>query len=442
MTDTLTPLAAPGTFPVPAGRGRWRLTLHTRTFFTDDVHAAAGPTANQTILAELTNAAGRQLVQQWNTPAQLTFTVDGHTPAAAVIAELQHDIYAWRWDDQTGADVCVFRGVIDHSEDQIDEQSHTVTFTCHDYLAMIGRRVLLDGTQNYVFTGFDQDRLAAQLIAWGNGSYIGATPGSYLPVGVCAVDPTGATRAWTGINVARTYMGGQALGTGLDDLCRSVSFDYDIIPEPQVPDSLPAWSFVNVGFSGIGAGRDAIRIFYPRQGVTRTDLALVYGSTVSAVHRTVDSSAYANYVRVLGNNGTATTTAAQLYSHTQNSDAAGTTVGLWEFADNAPDVTLQATLDQQAAADLAYYGVLTPTYTLTMRPGAYSWGFPNMGDTVPLVVQSGRLNVNTNVRVVGITYNVGDDGQEDVTLTVGRPPQTLGGILNATQADVNALARR
>ena len=44
-----------------------------------------------------------------------------------------------------------------------------------------------------------------------------------------------------------------------------------------------------------------------------------------------------------------------------------------------------------------------------------------MGDVVPLIVQSGRLNVNTNVRVVGITYAIGDDGQEDVTLTVGRP---------------------
>ena len=54
-----------------------------------------------------------------------------------------------------------------------------------------------------------------------------------------------------------------------------------------------------------------------------------------------------------------------------------------------------------------------------------------MGDVVPLIIQSGRLNVNTTIRVVGITYDIGDDGQEDVTLTLGRPDTTLFDIFTA-----------
>ena len=43
-----------------------------------------------------------------------------------------------------------------------------------------------------------------------------------------------------------------------------------------------------------------------------------------------------------------------------------------------------------------------------------------MGDTVQLVVDSGRLHTKEWVRIVGITYDIGDDGQEDVTLEVKR----------------------
>jgi hypothetical protein len=105
-------------------------------------------------------------------------------------------------------------------------------------------------------------------------------------------------------------------------------------------------------------------------------------------------------------------------------------------------VNLTATLAQRAQGDVALSGVLTPVYTLTLRPGTYTFGAFGIGDTLPLIVNSGRLAVNTTVRILGITWNVGDDGQEDVTLTVGRPPTTLANLLAANNRDVNALNRR
>ena len=65
-----------------------------------------------------------------------------------------------------------------------------------------------------------------------------------------------------------------------------------------------------------------------------------------------------------------------------------------------------------------------------------------MGDTLPLIVQSGRLNVNTTVRVMGLSFEPNDDGDEIVTLTVGRAPTSLVDILGAQAADIRALSRR
>ena len=64
------------------------------------------------------------------------------------------------------------------------------------------------------------------------------------------------------------------------------------------------------------------------------------------------------------------------------------------------------------------------------------------GDVVPLVVRSGRLDVNTTVRVVAIGFAVSDDGAEDVEVTVGRPALQLADLFTRADRDADALARR
>lgn len=53
-------------------------------------------------------------------------------------------------------------------------------------------------------------------------------------------------------------------------------------------------------------------MFYGAQGVSRTDVVLAYGSTISAFTRTVNSTNYANYQRVIGDNTAAGEGAPQL----------------------------------------------------------------------------------------------------------------------------------
>lgn len=432
--------------PVPTGRGRWRLTLHRRAF-------SQPLSASDTGIAELVDARGRQLVQQWNQPASFTFTLDGHSQAAALIQELGTDVIAWRWNETLGYDQQVFRGIIAQSEDQITEQSHTVTFTAHDYLAVLSRRFYASATAQ-IWTALDQDWVAIYILAWAVNPPAATnanpgvplppsdpahpfTTGAFLPIGVSWRNPDGTYRSTaSGVLRDRTYFGGQNWGTALSDLAATIGgFDFDAYPTTDA--NHPAGP-------GYPAGIDALRVFYPQQGISRTDMALVYGSNVSALTRTVSSDNYANYTRALGNNSNSDPTAAQLYSNSWNVDANNVTVnpvGLWMLTDDAADVTLQPTLDQKSLGDLAYNGTLIPTYTLTLRPNTYQMGSPNMGDTVPLVVNSGRLNVNTAVRVVGITYDIGDDGQEDVSLTVGRPVVGLTTLLSG-RPDIDALTRR
>ena len=442
-------------YPIPQGRGRWRLTLHNRAF-VDTATASS-------IVTELSTARSRRLEQTWGAPAQLSFTIDGRDPAAALIRELQTDVMAWRWDDQDGAtfyspfgcDRPLFRGVITQTEDEVTEQSHVVNVVCQDYLAMMSRRIY---TTSPTLTQYDQDQLAQTFVNVSvhpqSGSGITFDPGGYLPLMAQGVNPDGTSRpALSGVLRDRTYPAGADMLTTLDDLSKVIGgFDYDIVPYGlQGLWPMPALPNNPIGSLTQTPWRDRIRIFYPYQGVQRSDCPLVYGSTVSSFTRTVTSADYANYWRVIGDTppGAADGT-PPMYSEQWNSDANNVTVnpiGLWMETDNAADVNLQATLDQKAQGDLAWTGLLTAgispsSYTVTLRPGAYRWCSPNMGDICPVVIRSGRLNLNDNVRVLGIVFDIGDDGAEDVSLTISRPTRTLTQLVTQADRDADALTRR
>jgi hypothetical protein len=449
---------APGAYPIPANRGRWRLTAHRRQWSRPTGGPTPPPAWQSTIVAELGSAYGRRLDQQWNAPATLTFSLDGRRDEAALARELATDIYAWRWDDTQGADVAVFRGIVDHSEDQISEQSHAVTFTAHDYVAMLDRRYMTAKTQA-VYTATDQDALAAGFVLDAGGNpypnWNGHGAGSYLPIAVAVCNPDGTARGFSGVARDRTYPGSSTYGSLFDQLAKvQGGYDYDVIPETRTAGLQTIGSNLSpleldaavdpraLVLQPFPPQTDALRVFYPYQGVARSDLVLEYGATVATVARTVNSPDYANDVRIVGNKASSDPAAPQLASSASNADAGGTDVGSWGISESASDVSVQVTLDQRAAGDLALYGILVPAYTLGLRPGAYAYGTPNMGDTVPVVIQSGRLDVADYVRVVGITYTIGDDGDEDVALTVGRPLPKFTGLLRKADRSIDALTRR
>jgi hypothetical protein len=423
-------LEAPRAAPLPAGRGRWRLTLHDRTF---GAYGTPAPTWGQTILLEIDDARGRRLEQSWDSGATLTFTCDGHSPCAAMILELQHDVMAWRWSDTDGRDVCMFRGPITQAEDQLTADTHTVTYTAHDYLAMLERRMFTALTA--AAYNVDQDTLVSALVQLASQQVTISGPAlsSYLPLIAARVDGAGAPRALSGQVRQRSYYGNATLLETIDALAKvQGGFDYDVLPAPEA------------AALGGPAGTDVLRVFYPAQGVFRADLALVYGANVQALTRTVNSADYANYVRELGNAASSDPAAPQLARDAWNAEAtsAAPAVGLFMLGNNLADVTDPTTLAQHAAGDLGISDDLEPTYTIDLTPGAYQYREPNLGDTLQLVVQSGRLDVNTVIRVLGLSYDVGEDGNENVSMTVGKPLPTLRGAFRRMNRDISALTRR
>jgi hypothetical protein len=435
-------------YPIPVGRGRWRITIHARDYQAGGFNVDGQP-ANATQLAELFHARSRRIEREWCKSATITFTVAGDDPAAPLVKELQTEAFAWRWDDWAGRDVCVGRFIIDHSQDVISEQAHAVVFSGHDYIAMLERRRIV-AVNTYDATE-SQDRVVENLVySYAVNSGHNANdptqgtflPGSYLPLAVARANPDGTPRTTDGPQRTRSYEPGAEVFALIDDLSKVINgFEYDLCPMPEVP----------AGYSSSiwGANKknkDAFRVFYPTQGVERDDVALVYGGNVAALSRTVSSADYANRVWAVGNNQSHTVDPGyplyQMFSDKYNASASQTAGGLWMDVLNAPDVNVQATLDEQAQGAVALAGVLRPSYSLTLRPGSYRYGFPNIGDTVPVIVQSGRLDVDTTQRIMAITYDIGDDGDETVGLTVGQPTPSLGRNAKRQRDTLDALNRK
>jgi hypothetical protein len=422
---------------VPPDRSRWRLTVHRRDF---------GPVAysGATGITELSDARSRRLELALNAPAKLTFTVDGRSAGAGYVHELTTEVMAWRWDPELGRERLMFRGIVAQSEDVISENgAHSVNFTCHDWLAVMNRRYLTN-VADWTQTGRDQDDWVADLLALAS-SVTGSggtpyTPGSHLPVVLELVNPDGTARSSkSGRLRDRTYAGQQSIGSAVTDLGACLDgFDLDVLPAAD------------------SRGYDLLRVFYPSQGVTRADLVLAYGSSVSALTRSANSVNYANYWRLIGDNGGGSGdrggwtsgpagSTPQLWAESANADANDVgriPVGLWMAVANESDVSVASTLQEKADGDLEDSGILVPSYSLTLRPGWYRPEHPAMGDTLGLVVRSGRLDVSSTVRVQALRFVIGDDGQEDLELDVGRPRVTLTALFRQTKRDVDALARR
>ena len=58
------------------------------------------------------------------------------------------------------------------------------------------------------------------------------------------------------------------------------------------------------------------------------------------------------------------------------------------------------------------------------------------------MIRAGRLDDAGEIRVIGLAYSIGEDGDETVEVTVGRPRTTLGDYLTQSDKALDALTRR
>lgn len=361
------PTTAP-ILPVARPRNRWQLL--------------AGPATGGHQLS-LTEAAGRSMRFKLTEPSECGFTLDGRHPQAAAVEELTTDVHVL-WTPASGPTRILMRGRVGDTGDDLNEAQHTVQFAVLDYRAVLGRRRLYtSSTKTWAAT--DQAEIAWQLIQQTqtrSGGDLGISKGSGNP---------------TGIARDRTYEVGDSIGERIQELSEVIDgFDWDITPT--------------------SASALALDIWHPQRGTDR-GVVLEYGGLVARVRREVNTSEYGNALRYTGKTDPPLT-AQEL----EAADIATAAQGRWDLVFGDDGLTTQAALNDRAAWQLSQSQVIRPAYTLTLRQGA--WDGPDhiwLGDTVRIVIRSGRLGVDTTARVYEIGIGLGDDGSEAVEVTVGAP---------------------
>ena len=311
-----------------------------------------------------------------------------------IITELASDLIIYRNKNK------IFRGRITYSQDGIGPDRHTVSISATDYFELLKRRILY---QDLNYTNIDQSTIAWNLI-----NYTQGLSGGNLGI-------TRGNGQSTGVTRDRPYEAGQNIGELIENLSEVINgFEYEVTPDL------------------------AFNVFYPQRGVQK-DVVIQHGKDIIIVNRTVSSQDFANAIRM---NGTEKDDNPAPVATRSTANIGTTPEGRWDKQIGLSDVSVQATLNQRADQELINSGELRPSYALELRDK--SWRGPEhywIGDTVQLIIKSGRLNVVQQVRVLKLSLTVNSDGSERVDLTVGALPPNLNRRIRNYETRLTQLER-
>jgi hypothetical protein len=107
------------------------------------------------------------------------------------------------------------------------------------------------------------------------------------------------------------------------------------------------------------------------------------------------------------------------------------------------DLKEDDTVEERLEHKLDVAQVLQPSYSVTLAPDIWTPDVAWLGDTTGVVIQRGRLNVDTAERVEEVTVTLDDNGDDTVTLSYGVGRRTnLAHILRRQGARLHNLERR
>jgi hypothetical protein len=359
-------------FPVlPKPKGPWRF-----------VYGPPQPVGG--ITAEILQAQNKTLTLRTEPGQnhQCSFDVDGRSPAAADIIELETDMMV------LFGDKIVFDGRVGDSQDTLTAGAHRTVINAYDYREVLRRRAILPG-DTVSWTNKDRSDIAWAMIQATQGR-----PGGNL----------GISRGLDQDLGGQTYTAqlGDYIGDDIDSLAQlDPPFEWQINP----------YSVADLRFD----------VYSPELG-TDNGVVITYGDNrIAQITRKVDPSSFADAVYVTSSasvSGTKTLTP----QHLESSDIGTRPEQRWDAVFGNQDQT-QATLNADAMGLLNSAQVVVPSYEVVLHPGAWDgpdWLF--LGDVVTLQISSGRLQVNEKLRVVEMSFAISPDGIETLTLTIGAIP--------------------
>ncbi len=316
---------------------------------------------------------------------QASFDIDGRSPVAAAIVELETDVFVLYGDG------ILFDGRVGDSQDTLTASAHRTIINAYDYREVLRRRAVLPGDK--VSWGTSTARSS---IAWTMIKATQARPGGNLGISQGVLQDTSNALP------SFTAQFGDYIGDDIDSLAQlDPPFEWEINP----------YGLADLRFD----------VFSPSKG-TDNGVVLAYGDhRISQITRKADPSTFADCVYVTSSasvGGTKTLTA----QHLEDPQIGARLEQRWDSVVGTQDQT-QETLNAHAAGLLQTLQVVIPAYEVTLRPGAWDgpdWLF--LGDTVTLQISSGRLAVNEKLRVVEMSFAISPDGIETLTLAIGAIP--------------------
>lgn len=358
--------------------------------------------------SDLTAATGKKVSIFLDQPHEISFSMNGEHPEAQLVEELMSDVVA-SFDDGTGAgQQKLVRARVGPTSDSGNETSVDCTFRALSYRDLLNRRILYT---NKSYAALYSGGLEA--IGWDLITAAMAPDGGNLGI---SRGTTGGTTASGSSNPSIDLEAGMVVGEQITKMFEETTgYDWDITAD------LVWQTYIRPRRAVPGPGTVLAPTFAGR-------FLLDYGGSVASYTRTVDPSDYANAVRVTG--GTPQSPPGGYVIPNQTAQAAALTEsgsypngqlrqGRWERQYSDTDIFSSARALQRAQELVADSQVITPTYTLTLKPDM--WHGPTdmwVGDEVPVVIQHGRLNVDTVGLVTSLQIEIGDNGDETVTVTV------------------------
>ena len=368
-----------------------------------------GPAREGGITHELPQATGRKLSVKLTEPSEASVEIDGRDPMAIYVDELATDLHVLYRRSPADPRQQVYRGRIGKASDQIHATTHRLSVPSLDYRGVLKRRYLFTGTQQ-VWEGYDQHWIAMGLINQTQDVALGGDLGI-----VNGAVPSGVVRT-------RRYDLGDEIGTRIQELSEVQNgFDWDIV--------------------AVDSHRLEFQAWYPRRGVDR-DVLIELGGAATALSRDVDSSAFANAIRMTGRAGDGEG-AVEPPPHERYADDITThPAGRWETVVGS-DLTTATAINERIDWQLAESQTVRPSYTFTMKRGW--WQGPNhcwVGDGVQAKVYSGRLRVDAILRIHQMDFTPDPNGGEAVQITIGAPRPDPRRRATAIEQRLSALERR
>jgi hypothetical protein len=235
--------------------------------------------------------------------------------------------------------------------------------------------------------------------------------------GNLGISPAWSGSAPTGELRDRQYELGDSIGDKIQQLSEVIDgFDWDILP---------------ISASGL-----QLQVWHPQRGANR-GVVLELGGLITGFSRQVSPSDYANCIRQTG--------ADNLDAQEREADDLATQpAGRWDgiYADTG--LTTQVAVNERAGWQMQESQFIQPTWA-SVALAAESWLGPDhiwVGDLVRLVVYSGRLQVDTILRVFEMVFDIADDGSVSILLTLGGRAPDLRRFRSLVERRLTTLERR